>query len=76
MEEDPNLGTLAELLASIPDHVIDDILPEFQNNVGYVGPDFNQLYINCNLDYGPNYWNYLVVNRQLVYPLPTTGTQA
>ena len=62
MEEDPNLGLLAAWLADIPDDVIAGILPELGNNVGYAPPDFNQLYINWNLDYGANHWDYVFAN--------------
>ncbi len=59
MEEATHMFALEEMLAGINDDVIANILPEFSNNVGYVPPNFNELYINWNLNYDANNWNML-----------------
>lgn len=64
--ENPGNFAFEELLASIDDAAIANMLPELANNVGYVPPNFNELYINWNLDYDANFQ---------VVPLPNITNQ-
>jgi hypothetical protein len=65
--ENPGNFAFEELLAGIDDAPIANVLPELANNVGYVPPNFNELYINWNLDYNPYYWDNIAVPLPVVH---------